>query len=247
MDNKIVEILSGIPGERGRYLSRVYDKNTGTYFGPVLSESERLSTMVDPNKNLNHRNIRIAVIDSGMLHAHPLIKPYLVERDSRDFTEEGLEDFNGHGTMVSTILALRSGPGLEILNVKAIDAEGRGTPENLVKAIKWSVEHGAKIINMSVGIYRKKWGLLECKGDCNVCQAAEHTGKNNVIVCAAAGNEGGKTYCPAKVGILKEHSSVIAVSATLLDGTLSPTSGYGNIAARGEFWFGPIRPSATDQ
>jgi hypothetical protein len=248
MNHKSVEILGGTPGVPGALLSRVYDETTGTYWGPAIpkqaehdAEYERLFSLANPGRRMEDLAVRIAVIDTGVMRNHPLIAPYLVE--SVDFTGEGPEDFNGHGTIVS-LLAIQDSPIVKLMNVKAIDADGRGSPELLIKAIDWSAANGARIINISAGVYHKKWGLFECEGDCKVCQAAERASKqHDSLVLAAAGNEHGKTYCPAKVGLLHVGSGVLAVAAVDAEGLPLPNSGRGNVAMLGQIQFRPISRS----
>ena len=255
MNDKIVEILGATPGLRGKYMNRVYDQVTDKYLGPIASKEDWKSfafiqrLKAKTGRGLREEDVRVsAIIDTGVMHEHPLIKPLLL--DSVDFTGEGPEDLNGHGTMVAL---LRAGAqyvkriehvnlicGVKLLNVKALDAEGRGTPENLVKAIEWSVENGANSINISAGIYRKKWGLFECRGNCEVCKAAEKAAKKGITVTAAAGNKAGVIYCPAKVGVLNDKIGVLAVAASDFDGKPLPETGYGNVATVGKFLFGPI-------
>jgi subtilisin family serine protease len=245
MSNKIVEIMGGTPGRKGHYLRNVYDQETSKYFGPIMTseeakherEYERLFKILYPEKNIDDISTKIAIIDTGVLHNHPMIKPCLL--GSVDFTGEGQEDRNGHGTMVASIFT-RGKPRNKFLNVKALDEEGRGEPDSLIKAIEWSIENGAEQINISAGIYYKKWGLFDCQGECEVCRAAEKAANRGIYVTAAAGNEAGKTYCPAKLGLLKEETGVIAVTAADFDGNPLPNSGHGSIAARGEFRFEQI-------
>ncbi len=248
-NNEIVEILSGTPGKAGRYMNMVYDAKTGKYWSPFFSEKQkesdkefkRLFKIVHPGKKLEDLDSKLAIIDTGVLSAHPGIQPYLV--DSVDFTGQGSEDLNGHGTQMA-LLGLGYTPIVRIMNVKALNAWGRGTEENLVKAIEWAVENGARMINMSVGIYRKKWGLFECRGDCKVCKAAERAAEMGVSVTVAVGNEAGKTYCPAKVGVLKPNSGVIAITGVDIEGKPLVNAGYGNFAALGEVIFGPFISNA---
>jgi subtilisin family serine protease len=238
MSSKIVEILGGTPGRKGHYLKNIYNQKTNKYFGPIMlneeleseKEFERLFKILYPERNIDDVSTKVAIIDTGVLHDHPMIKPCLL--DSVDFTGEGSEDFNGHGTMVASIFT-QGKPRNKFLNVKALDAEGRGEPDSLIKAIEWSIKNGAEQINISAGIYRKKWGLFDCKGDCEVCRTAEKAANRGISVIAAAGNEAGKTYCPAKLGLLKEETGVIAIAAADFDGNPLPNSGYGSISAQG--------------
>jgi len=240
MTEKMIEILGGEPGSPGRYLPYVYDQSINQYLGPVIPDAYKMDkeeiqeifggTQLPP--------VSIAVIDTGVLHSHPIIKKCLIE--SVDFTGEGPEDHNGHGTIVS-LLAIGDNPQTRIYSVKALDSYGRGTPEALVDAIEWaSTKADVSVINISAGIYRKKWGLFECKGDCELCQAAERASLKGKFIVAAAGNEAGKTYCPAKIGLIREDVGVLAVGAVDVEGKPLKTSGKGSVYAIGEHKFRPI-------
>ena len=242
---KGVRILSGSPGKTGAYLNILYQPDTDTYFAPLgllgNSASRQLTEYTGPA-------VRVAIVDTGLMLEHPLIKPALEE--SVDFTGEGPEDLNGHGTIVALIVHLKN-PRVRFFNVKIADAKGRGTKEDLIKGIEWAVNKAGTgkgplvepfLINISVGVYHKRWGLWDCRGNCDVCRVAQRAALANVGVVAAAGNEPGKTYCPAKVGVVKKRSGVRSVAAYDLErDAIAPYSGIGNIAnAVGKYVFGPV-------
>lgn len=229
-NEKRVEILNGTPGKKGIYLSQLYDPDSGKYFAPMLPEHPAFESIKNAHeRGLTSAGVNVAIIDTGLMLNHPWIKRSM--GDSVDFTGEGMEDLNGHGTMVALIV-LMDAPDAKVFNVKVMDSEGRGSEEKLIKGIQWAVKKGVHVINLSVGVYHKKWGLLDCNGDCKICRAAENAAKAGVIVVAAAGNESGKTYCPAKVGIVKKDIGVISVAAYDFEtGKMESYSGVGSIAA----------------
>ena len=70
------------------------------------------------------------------------------------------QDDQGHGTHVAGIAAARRGNGVGVAGVapdaqlvvaKALSAAGAGTEEDIVAGIKWVVDHGAKVVNLSLG------------------------------------------------------------------------------------------------
>jgi len=253
VSNKTVKILDGMPSKKGAYLKQLYDPDTGRYFVPMFPQhpffeniKNKAKLVLKKRLGLKMRGVRppdmkVAIVDTGLMLNHPWIKRSL--EDSIDLTGEGPEDLNGHGTLMALLfLAVLYpvpnpiNPYARLLNVKVMDAEGRGRERDLIKGIRWSVKKGAGMINLSVGVYHKKWGLWECKGDCKVCKAAAQTAEANVTVVAAAGNEPNKTCCPAKVGVAKKDSGVRSVAAYDLGRqTIAPYSGIGNIAAPAEY------------
>jgi subtilisin family serine protease len=86
----------------------------------------------------------------------------------------------GHGTMVAGLVHLVA-PGAKILPLKAFHADGTSRTSDVVRAIYYAVDHGAKIVNMSFS--------LETFSD-ELIKAVNHATRNGVICLSSAGNEG---------------------------------------------------------
>jgi hypothetical protein len=98
-------------------------------FVGIKKVSAELRRIIDKNPNVVSPT-RMAVLDTGLMLHHPQIERALDE--SVDFTGEGPEDLNGHGTLVALAM-LRHSPSLyRFFNVKIMDAKRRGTEEDLV-------------------------------------------------------------------------------------------------------------------
>jgi subtilisin family serine protease len=102
--------------------------------------------------------VTIAVLDTGIDKAHEAFQS--VELEEKDFTGEGNGDLNGHGTHVAgTIFGRSSGgvryavaPGIRrALIGKVIGTTRSATTKEIIDAIQWAVDGGARIINMSLG------------------------------------------------------------------------------------------------
>lgn len=215
-----VEIAGGKPGVSGAFLDAVYDAEEKKYFAPVNQDLgvEKLHSV-----GFTGEGISIAILDSGLLTHHPSFSKRIVE--SVDFTDTGQEDQNGHGTVVA-LLAMTTAPGASLYNVKVLNNEGYGSKKALIKGIQWAASRKVNIINISAGIYPKKWGFLDCEGTCNVCRAAEVAAEQGVQVIAAAGNTPGITMCPGT------SPFVIAVEAYDMETLIRvPSSGNGIISA----------------
>ena len=104
-------------------------------------------------------------------------------------TGQGTNDGNGHGTHVAGIAAAGTGdgfgvaglaPSARIIPVRVLDAAGRGTSSDVARGITWAVDHGAEVVNLSLG------GQYSMAVDTAVAYAESH----GVLVVAAAGNDG---------------------------------------------------------
>jgi len=105
-------------------------------------------------------------------------------------------DDNGHGTAMATIIAGQGrfssagipyvGPaqGVTILPVKVLDANSQGTEFWLAEGIRYAVESGAQVINLSLDFARNYVPGAAMR---EALAAARHA---NVVVVAASGNTG---------------------------------------------------------
>ncbi|MFD4373400.1 S8 family peptidase [Streptomyces sp. NPDC058486] len=137
----------------------------------------------------------IAVVDTGVDPDHPDLKGRLV--DGYDFVDGDDEpkDLNGHGTHVSGIAAAHTengvgiaggAPGAKIMPVRVLGADGSGSDANITKGIVWAAQHGADVINLSLGESGLMARLL--KGGVLNEAISVANGKGAVVV-AAAGND----------------------------------------------------------
>ena len=136
---------------------------------------------------------------------------------------EGLPPAFGHGTMVAGLIHYVA-PTARILPLKAFNADGTARLSDIVRAIYYAVDNGARIINMSFSSSTSSEELM---------RAVAYAQNRNVIVIAAAGNEGYEAVVfPAG------YRPVIAVGSTTARDGRSVFSNYGvasvSIAAPGE-------------
>ncbi|MFD4672480.1 S8 family serine peptidase [Lentzea sp. NPDC058450] len=102
--------------------------------------------------------VKVAVLDSGYDQAHPDLKS--VVDGSADFTGEGVQDTDGHGTHVASTIAGSGAasqgryqgvaPGAKLLVGKVLGEFG-GREDWIVNGMRWAVEQGADVVNMSLG------------------------------------------------------------------------------------------------
>jgi len=134
-------------------------------------------------------------------------------------------DNNGHGTHVSGTVAQTTNnaygvAGLAfdctLMPVKVLDYSGSGSASSLADGLYWATDHGAQVINMSLG-----WTPGYDPGP-TVHDAIQYAYNNGVVLVASSGNAGvGTVSYPAA------YSEVIAVGATRYDDALVSYSQYG--------------------
>jgi subtilisin family serine protease len=148
-------------------------------------------------------SIVIATIDTGV-NAVPDLEGALVP--GWDFVEndDQPQDTQGHGTQVASVIAARGNNGIgmaghcwqcRIMPVR-VTAGGSVTPEQIAAGVTWAVEHGARIIDIS----------LTHPGQPNSTEreAVRYAIDRGVLVVASAGNNGNEVpqYPAAYPGVL---------------------------------------------
>lgn len=134
--------------------------------------------------------VTVAVLDTSLDLTHPMFASSLTPKSTwYDFIagdtqpqDEGVlgTGATGHGTEVAG-LALIVAPGAKIMPVRVLDAQGMGHVSTVVNGIIWATDHGADIINLSLGADEP----IEA-----VRQAVRYANSAGVVVVASAGNNG---------------------------------------------------------
>jgi subtilisin family serine protease len=135
-------------------------------------------------------NPTVCVVDTGVDSNHPDLSGYVI--NGQDYVNGDLvpEDDNGHGTHVAGTIAARMNNGADtvagistgkVLAVKVLDSAGVGTAFNISAGIRYCADHGAKIINLSLG------GYSPSLAEYNALRYAEVS--KGLFVVAAAGND----------------------------------------------------------
>ena len=107
-------------------------------------------------------SVIIAVVDTGVDLSHPDLASKIVPGYGLlNSTPVPPDDDNGHGTQVAGIAAAFSNNGVgvsgvswgaRIMPVKVLNASGSGLVSDVAEGIVWAADHGAQIINLSLGV-----------------------------------------------------------------------------------------------
>jgi subtilisin family serine protease len=111
----------------------------------------RLSIDDERLRSRTGRGVTVAVLDSGIHATHPHVGG--IDGGISFATpgaDDDLTDRVGHGTAVAAAIREKS-PEVRLLSVKIFDRRLATSVELLSGAIEWAADHGAEIINLSVG------------------------------------------------------------------------------------------------
>ena len=179
---------------------------------------ERLN-LPEAHKLATGSRVLVAVIDSAIDASHPDLTGAIVRSYDAAAGDGGAHP---HGTGMAGAIAARRNtlgvaPRVGILAVRAFDprnTSGEGTTFNIIKAVEWSVENGARIINMS----------FAGPADPRLADVLARASKRGIVLIAAAGNAGPNSppLFPAA------DRNVIAVTATDMEDRIYTGAVRGN-------------------
>lgn len=202
----------------------------------LFSEYQWNLPIIEANRGWNlskgSDDVIVGIVDTGVDLKHPdlqgrLLKGYNVVSPGDDPTDDV-----GHGTHVAGIISanVNNGEGIagmmwggKILPVKALDKSGSGTTYSVAQGIIWATDHGAKVINMSLGNYADAQFLHE---------AIKYAFERDVVLIAATGND--NTERPGYPAAYPEVLSVSATDYNLQRASFSNYGDYIDVMAPGE-------------
>src|SRR5262245_65842862 len=104
-----------------------------------------------PFASLTGRDVRVAIIDSGVNPAHPHVAGVAggvcINADGEG---ENYLDYVGHGTAVAGAIREKA-PGASLYAIKVFDQQLRTNAETIIRAIEWAVENEMDVVNLSLG------------------------------------------------------------------------------------------------
>lgn len=157
-------------------------------------------------KGITGQGLRIAILDGGFpgTNTHPALK-HLIDRkkilSTWNFVKNKENVFTGdsHGTAVlSCIAGILNGRPLGLapdadflLAVTETTGEPRSEELNWAKAVDWAIDHGANIIQSSLGYTYHRYFTFDLDGRHSIAaQAAARAARKGVLIVNCNGNEG---------------------------------------------------------
>jgi serine protease AprX len=217
--NRSLSLINGevldLPNGALKQLAKHPDVFRVHYDRPIKSHNFRTAVttgarVVQDFMGLTGAGVGVAIIDSGITAWHDDLTnktsklfPYGNQRVSKfvDFVNGRTMpyDDNGHGSHVAGIIGgngydsygEKSGiaPDANLVSLKVLDQEGKGTISNIIAALNWIATNGAtynvRVVNMSVGA-----GIFESYWTDPLTLATKKLTDKGIVVVAAAGNMG---------------------------------------------------------
>ncbi len=180
----------------------------------------------------------LAVIDGGVssggldLACHTFRFPYDATSGASSAEPNPTNPIGSHGTHVAGVALQCSNngirtagtaPGADLLPIRVSDTSDRITSEYLADGIIWATDHGADVINISLG--------RSCTSDWPTCggddlalnDAISYAASRDIVIVGASGN-----FSRNYVSYPANHPSIISVAATTADRTIAAYSDRGS-------------------
>ena len=205
------------------------------------------------------RGVIVAVIDSGVAYeTHrafrraPDLSPSRFTKARYDWVDNDRHpnDEESHGTHVTGTIAQSTNNrrgvtglayGVKIMPLRVLDAFGNGDGADIARAVRYAVNHKARVINMSVEFDTS----LRARDIPEVIAALRYATRKKVTLVAASGNEG-----ISKVAYPARYDDVISVGASTYNGCLADYSNAGSgldMVAPGGGQDAPFRGNELDR
>lgn len=158
--------------------------------------SRRLTLNSAPFAGRTGRGVRVAVVDSGVAAGHPHVGA-VTAGVALLATAEDASDYRdrlGHGTAVAGAIREKA-PDVELLALRIFDRELKASGEVLARAIHWAADHGAQLINLSLGTPNEARREL-------LAEALAYASTRGALVTAAAEHNAAPMYPGALEGAI---------------------------------------------
>lgn len=112
------------------------------------------------------RGVRVCVLDSGIERGHPAVGELAgavaisIDEEGEPIAEEDTEgDLCGHGTACAGVIRALA-PEAEIHSARVLGANFSGSGKVLLAGLRWAVQEGFDVINMSLSTTKRQFGDL---------------------------------------------------------------------------------------
>lgn len=188
-----------------------------------VAKDEELSNKLNIPKQetqLTTGKVKVAILDTQVDKDNTSLNEFLLASEHIIPPSSSALVTNSHGTRVALILAHildtlygKSLTGkLEILPIVVLNQNSVGSENDLANGILKAVDEKANVIIMALGTYNSN-KLLE--------EAVAYAEKNQVVIVAAAGNNGGEIHYPAS------YATVLSVGAVNNDFSINKSANNG--------------------
>ncbi|MEZ6235737.1 MAG: S8 family serine peptidase [Phycisphaerales bacterium] len=177
------------PGTQSFFLGSTVGEYQGQYVLPLINQPQTTGFGTGAG-------VRVAVIDTGVDITHPMLAGAIapggynfVDRNTNVMDEgDGIDndgngtadEMVGHGTFMAGLIHLVA-PDAQIVPLKALDSDGRGTSFRIAEAIYYALELDVDVINLSLGSTQELELLDDAVSDARYWGA---------IIVASVGNDG---------------------------------------------------------
>ena len=229
IDRLDVQVMAVAPGEELRVVQRLqadprvlyaepdyilYAHTTtpnDPYYAPYQWDMRKINADDAWDATTGSSSVTVAVLDTGVDLSHPDLAANIIAGYDFINNDPSPEDDQGHGTHVAGIIGAvgNNNTGIagmvwrtKLMPLKVLSSNGSGSTSGIADAIIWATDHGADIINLSLG------GPSPSSALENSVNYAYNAG---VLVIASAGNDyqnGNPVFYPAA------YNHVLGVAAT---------------------------------
>jgi serine protease len=178
------------------------DRADASAYDPYFSQQWALTAIGAPTAwaRSTGTGVKVGVVDTGVDLRHEDLAGKVVASvdclgasQPADCGGSGQDD-NGHGTSVAGIIAAATSngrgvagvaPGAVLVVAKALDARGSGTVGDVAAGVRWVVDHGARVVNLSV---EADGTMVAGAPGPSLAEAVEYAWHHGAVPVVAAGN-----------------------------------------------------------
>jgi thermitase len=199
-------VVSAQPAQQAYLDAEPNDPNYKDQYGMKLINAPA-AWEIQPGK----KSIKIAIVDTGVDLNHPDLKSQIVPGYNAAEPGQSPQDGDEHGTHCAGIAAAAANnalgvvgvaPGVSIMPVKVLGAGA--TEATIADGVIWAADHGANVITMSLGLYKRSPVFEKALG---------YALGKGVTITASAGNNNAENDPEKAPHLPSTYPGVIEVAA----------------------------------